>query len=365
MPIFGAQPTFIIAEAGVNHNGSLDLALRLVETAAESGADAVKFQTFRADRLARRDAPKAAYQVSQTAASESQFDMLHRLELDEAAHRRLAERCQKLNIEFMSTAFDEESLALLLSLGIRRIKVPSGEITNGPLLLEMGRAGLPVILSTGMARLEEISDALAVLAWGMTRSERPTGLAALREHGKSDTARQRLGELVSILQCTTAYPAPAEAINLRAMDTLRQSFGLPVGLSDHSTGLAVPMAAVGCGATIIEKHFTLDRTMPGPDHAASLEPHELTAMVRGIREVELALGDGVKQPSPHEEPNIRIARRGLVAATRIPRGTPLTEALLTSMRPADGASPMLFWDQLGQPAETDLEAGMPIKANRY
>lgn len=365
MPTGGATGIFIIAEAGVNHNGSLDLALQLIEAAARAGANAVKFQTFRAERLADRNAPKAAYQITHTGAAESQFEMLRRLELDDAAHHRLAAACRDQGIEFMSTAFDEESLDLLLALGIRRIKVPSGEITNGPLLLKMGRAGLPTILSTGMARLDEIGDALAVLAWGMTRDDRPGGLDALRAHARSEAAQQQLNQLVTILQCTTAYPAPAEAINLRAMDTLRQSFGLPVGLSDHSTGMAVPLAAAGRNATIIEKHFTLDRTLPGPDHAASLEPAELIAMVRGIREVELALGDGIKQPSPHEEPNIPIARRGLVAATDIPRGTILTEAMLSSRRPAEGASPMLLWDMLGQPAGADLKSGMPIKTGRH
>lgn len=356
-----ADSVFMIAEAGVNHNGSLDLARQLVNVAADAGADAVKFQTFKADRLASPAAPKADYQRRTTGDAESQLEMLRKLELGEDAHRALLELSRERGIEFMSTAFDVESLRFLTgTIGVRRLKIPSGEITNGPLLLEAARTGLPLLLSTGMSTLEEIETALGVIAFGLTTPAGRPSRAAFGEAFRSDAGRRSLRTAVTILHCTTEYPAPFAEVNLRAMQTLRAHFGLPVGLSDHSPGIAIPAAAAALGAAVIEKHFTLDRGLPGPDHRASLEPAELAATIKSVREVGLALGDGDKRPMPSESKNIAIARRSIVALRPIGKGELLTEDNIGVRRPGTGISPMHLWDWLGTAAPRDFGTGDPI-----
>ncbi|WP_294597274.1 N-acetylneuraminate synthase [uncultured Rikenella sp.] len=331
--------TLIIAEAGVNHNGSPELARQLVDAAAAAGVDYVKFQTFRADKLVTRTARQAAYQSRNLGhGEESQYTMLKRLELSPDDHRTLIDHCNAKGVEFLSTAFDLESIAFLDSLGLPLWKVPSGEITNFPYLRAIGLTGKPVILSTGMATLDEIEAAVGVL----TRFGTP-----------------RNG--ITLLHCTTEYPAPKDQVNLRAMQTMHERFGLPVGYSDHTEGIEIPVAAVAMGATVIEKHFTLDRNLPGPDHKASLEPDELTAMVRQIRAVESALGNGTKEPAPAEQPNIPIARKSIVAATAIQRGELFTEENLTAKRPGTGLSPMLWESIVGRTAPHDFEPDQPIE----
>lgn len=313
-PVGPGHPCFVIAEAGVNHDGSVDDALRLVDAAADAGADAVKFQTFRADRLATRAAPKAAYQARETGADESQHAMLRRLELSPEAHRLLKERCEARGIVFLSTPFDEESADLLAELGVPAFKLPSGELTNLPLLAHVARFGRPVILSTGMARMGEIEAALDTL----------------RGEGARETV---------VLHCVSRYPAEPGEANLRAMETLSRAFGVPIGYSDHTMGLEVPLAAAALGATVLEKHFTLSRERPGPDHRASLEPGELAALVRGIRAVESALGHGRKEPVEGEADTARAARRSVVAARDLPEGAELAGDDLALRRPGTGLAP--------------------------
>jgi N,N'-diacetyllegionaminate synthase len=323
--------TLIIAEAGVNHNGDLSLARKLIEAAAAAGADKVKFQTFSADRLVTASADKAPYQARATGNDESQHAMLRRLELSREMHTELISHCKSCGIEFFSTGFDPESVDLLVQLGATCFKIPSGEITNLPYLRRVGRYGMPVILSTGMSSLGEIEAALGVLE-------------------QSGTPRTQ----ITVLHCTTEYPAPMAEVNLRAMLTIRDAFGVAVGYSDHTTGIEIALAAVAMGASVIEKHFTLDRALPGPDHKASLEPAELTAMVRGIRNIELALGSGVKRPSESETKNKSVARKSLVAAHAIRAGEAFTETNLAVKRPGSGVSPMC-WDQvLGRKARRDF-----------
>ena len=355
----------VIAEAGVNHNGSLDMAFKLVDVAVAAGADSVKFQTFRADRIISRHAPKAPYQTARTAGDETQLEMIRALELDAAAHRALIDHCGE-RISFLSTPFDIESVDLLVrELGVSRLKIPSGEITNGPLLLAAARTDKPIILSTGMSTLADIAAALGVLAFGFAKAEgENAGEASLeafqRAHASAD-GRRRVGERVHLLHCTTEYPAPLAEVNLRAMDTMAEAFGLPVGYSDHTRGTTVALAAVARGARIIEKHFTLDKTQPGPDHAASLEPDQLHRMVRGIRFVEEALGSAEKTVGPTERRNLEAARKSIVAATDIRRGEVFSAANLTTKRPATGASPMAWWDLLGREASRDYAADEAIE----
>ena len=357
-----ARPhTYVIAEAGVNHNGSLDLARRLVEAAAQAGADAVKFQTFRAQRIARRDAPKAAYQERNGAAGETQFEMLARLELDEAAHEELIAHCARHAIQFVSTPFDRDDLRMLVErFQLPLLKIASGEITNGPLLWDAARSRKRIVLSTGMSSLAEVESALGVLAHGFTAATPPASREACEAAFNSSAGQEALKAYVSLLHCTSEYPAPFEDVNLRAMDTLASKFGLPVGLSDHTTGYAVAVAAVARGAAIIEKHMTLDRSLPGPDHKASLEPDEIAAMVRAIRETEQALGSALKVPAPSELGNRAIARKSLVASGPIRRGEPFTERNLAIKRPGDGLDPMLYWELLGKAAKRDYRADEPI-----
>lgn len=324
--------TFIIAEAGVNHNGSLETAGKMIDAAVEAGADAVKFQTFRADKVVSKYAPKADYQKKTTDKDESQLEMLKKLEFDMDAHRELFAHCKRRNIVFMSTPFDFESIDLLNGLGLEIFKIPSGEITNLPYLRRIGRLKKRVILSTGMADLGEIEDALDVL----------TDAGTL----KGD---------ITVLHCNTEYPAPYEEVNLSAMLTIRDAFKVKAGYSDHTKGIEVAIAAAALGASVIEKHFTLDRNMKGPDHKASLEPQGLKDMITAIRNVEKAFGDGTKRPFPSEVKNIGIVRKSIVAAQRIKKGEVFTEKNITVKRPGTGISPM-EWDRImGGIAARDFE----------
>ena len=323
----------IIAEAGVNHNGDINLAKKLIDVAAESGADIVKFQTAKAENVVSRFAKKAEYQIENTGNSaESQLEMIQKLVLDDSAWPILISYCKQKNIEFLSTPFDIESVDLLHNLGLKIFKIPSGEITNLPYLRKIGKYNKQVILSTGMANLGEIESAIAVLVDSGTKREN-----------------------ITLLQCNTEYPTPFADVNLKAMKSLKKAFRLPVGYSDHTPGIAIPLAAVGMGAKVIEKHFTLDKNMEGPDHKASLEPCELKAMVKGIREIELALGDGIKQTSASEAKNKPIARKSIVANCAIKKGEILSESNLYTKRPAGGISPM-EWDKvIGTKAVRDFE----------
>lgn len=355
--------TDVIAEAGVNHNGSLDQAKRLVDVAAEAGADAVKFQTFRADALTVDAAEKAAYQQDTTDEEQSQREMLRELELPPSFHEALLEHCAERDLQFLSSPFDPASVDLLVErFDVPRIKIPSGEITNAPLLLHIARTGRPAILSTGMSTLGEVEEALGVLAFGYMETGEAPGSDAFRAAYASDRGQERLQEHVVLLHCTSEYPAPFDEVNLRALETLRSAFGLPVGLSDHTRGTAVPVAAVARGAPVVEKHFTLDRTLPGPDHRASLEPDELAAMVEGIRQAEQALGAAQKRPTPSETKNRPVARKSLVAAEPIAEGEPFTEENLTAKRPGHGLSPTRYWDYLGRTAARDYDPDDLIEA---
>jgi len=342
----------IIAEAGVNHNGSMDMSCKLIDVAAEAGADVVKFQSFRADQIISSHAPKAAYQTRTTDAGESQLEMVRKLELSEEDHASLMAHARSRGVGFMSTPFDLPSLLMLTQrLHLETIKVSSGDITNAPLLLEMARTGARVILSTGMSTMGEVEAALGVLAFGYiaSKGEEPS-TASFRAALASDAGQKALRHRVSLLHCTTEYPAPYADVNLKAMDTMGRKFGLPMGLSDHTPGIHIPIAAVARGAQIIEKHFTLDRELPGPDHAASLEPVELKQMVRAIRDVQAALGDGEKQPSPSEMANHHIVRRSLVAAREIKAGKKFGPEDLIAKRPGDGLSPFFYWEMIGKVA---------------
>jgi N-acetylneuraminate synthase len=348
------QNVFVIAEAGVNHNGSLDVALRLVEAAAAADANAVKFQTFKTEELVTSTAPRANYQVRTLGGSETQFEMLKRLELSAEDHAILKGRCDELNIEFMSTPFDIVSAEFLArKMGVRRIKISSGDVTNGPFLLEICHLGLPIILSTGMSALSEIDEAIAVLAHGFLRCDGPPTRGAW----ESAAGRAAVSDKLTLLHCTSDYPAKFDETNLRAMTTMAKRFGLPVGLSDHTLGITVPVAAVARGACTIEKHFTLDRSLPGPDHAASLEPQEFRDMVDGIRIVELALGSDEKRATVSEMRNIPIVRRSLVAARHIRAGEILRSDDIVTRRPGTGLSPMRYWELVGRRASRDFQEG--------
>lgn len=325
-------PSFVIAEAGVNHNGELTRAHELVEAAADAGADAVKFQTFRADRLVTPDAPKAAYQIARTAANESQLDMLRRLELSAEAHRELLDHARRRKLVFLSTPFDEESADFLDRLGVPAFKIPSGEITNLPFLAHVARKGKPLIVSTGMTTLGELEQAVAAI---------------------EETGNRRF----ALLQCVSNYPAAAADTNLRAMRTMAAAFRVPVGYSDHTLGCEVAIAAAALSAAVIEKHFTLDRELPGPDHRASLEPDELRQMIDGIRNVEAALGHGRKQPAASERNTAAVARKSLVAAVPIRAGTRLTEELIAVRRPGTGLPPAMRSALVGRAALRDIAAG--------
>jgi N,N'-diacetyllegionaminate synthase len=329
--IGGDAPAFVVAEAGVNHNGDVAVALALVDAAAECGADAVKFQTFRTDALVSRAAPKAGYQVETTGGGESQRDMLARLELTLDDFARVQERCAKRGVVFFSAPFDEASADALERLSAPIFKIPSGEITNAPLLRHVAAKRRPMIVSTGMSTLAEVDEALA-------------------------TIRASGDPPIALLQCVSAYPAPPWEMNLRAIDTLRERFGVPVGLSDHTLGLEVALAAVARGAAIVEKHLTLDKTMAGPDHRASLDPVEMAALVRGIRTVESALGDGDKRPAPSELDTRRVARKSLVAARALRAGERLTAGAVAIKRPGTGIAPGDLERALGRRLRRDVAA---------
>jgi N,N'-diacetyllegionaminate synthase len=335
--------TFIIAEAGVNHNGDPTLAKRLVEVAAGCGADAVKFQSFSADKLTAKGTQKAEYQKRATGNGD-QYDMLKALEMSEHLHFELAKQCSSLDIEFMSTAFDEGSLDMLVALGIRRIKVPSGEITNHPFLRYMAAKNLPLIVSTGMADLAEVEEAIAVIADERQKQGLPDGLE----------------DIVTILHCTSNYPAAVEDVNLNAMLTMGKATGMPMGYSDHTIGTIVSTAAVAMGACVIEKHFTLDKSMTGPDHAASLNPDELKAMVREIRTVEAAFGNGVKMPTASEIPVRALVRRSVTAVRSLPAGTVLEPVDIALMRPGTGIKPKDMQAILGRTTSRDIVAGQTL-----
>lgn len=324
--------TLIIAEAGVNHNGDMALARQLIAAAAAAGADLVKFQTFQAKKIVAATAPKADYQKKTTGTDESQLEMIRKLELSRADHEMLIAECKKHGIGFFSTAFDQDSLALLSELGcLEIVKIPSGELTNLPLLRQVSQLGKPILLSTGMANLADIEAAIeAIEANGTPRSQ------------------------ITVLHCTTEYPTPMEEVNLRAMLSIKQAFGVEVGYSDHTPGIEVPIAAVAMGARIIEKHFTLDCNLPGPDHRASLEPQQLAAMVRGIRNIEQALGDGIKRPSSSELKNKPIARKSIVALRDIRAGELFSPENLTTKRPGTGISPMQWDAVIGKTAPRDF-----------
>ncbi len=323
---------FIIAEAGVNHNGSVALAKKLIDVAAESGVDAVKFQTFKTENLVSKNAQKADYQKETTDKEESQFDMIKKLELDLDTHRELMAYCQEKNIMFLSTPFDHDSIDMLDNLGLEIFKVPSGEITNLPYLRHIGSLNKKVILSTGMADMGEIEDALDVLTEAGTPKEN-----------------------ITVLHANTMYPTPMEDVNLRAMVTIGNTFDIPFGYSDHTLGIEVDIAAVAMGASVIEKHFTLDKTMEGPDHKASLEPSELKNMVKAIRNIEKALGSSIKKPSNSEKPNMVVARKSIVAARPIKKGDLLSEENLSVKRPGDGISPMRWDEVVGTIAQRDYD----------
>ena len=321
----------IIAEAGVNHNGDINIAKRLVDEAVNAGADYIKFQSFKAENLVSRYAEKAEYQKKTTAENESQYEMIKRLELSREEHYELFNYCKQKGIEFISSPFDLESIDLLYELGISFYKIPSGEIINYPYLKRIAEKKLPVVMSSGMATMQEIKDALDVLT--------SNGL-------KLDD--------ITVLHANTEYPTPFEDVNLLAMLSIKEEFGVKVGYSDHTPGIEVPVAAAALGAEVIEKHFTLNKEMEGPDHKASLEPYELAAMVKAIRNIEKALGDGIKKPSKSEQKNIPIARKSIVARTFIKKGEVFTEDNITAKRPGTGISPMKWKEVLGKTAKKDF-----------
>jgi len=327
----------IIAEAGVNHNGDMQIAKQLIDAASEAGADYVKFQTFIASKLVSADAPKAAYQ-QEGGTGDKQLEMLQKLELSPEQHIELAEHCRKKNIHFLSTAFDLESVDLLINLGITLFKVPSGEITNLPYLKKIGSLGKNVILSTGMCVMEEIREAIDVLV-------------------TAGTDRKN----ITVLHCTTDYPTKMQDVNLNAMLSIREQLGVNIGYSDHTLGIEVPVAAAALGAQVIEKHFTLDRTLPGPDHKASLEPAELKSMVTAIRNIEAALGSAEKQPTATELENRIVARKSIHIAKELPQGHVITEADLAMKRPGTGISPMLLENVLGKRTRSALSEGQLLK----
>lgn len=328
-----SEPTLIIAEAGVNHNGSLELAFELIDAASDAGADVVKFQTFKAENLVTKSAAKADYQLGTTDLKETQFEMIKKLELSYDMHIKLVSRCKEKAIRFSSTGFDTPSVDFLIKLGVGFLKVPSGEITNLPYLRYVGTKRLPIILSTGMCTMQEVACALEIL----------------KKAGAEKTD-------ITVLHCNTEYPTPMEDVNLRAILSMEKELGVKVGYSDHTLGIEVPIAAVAMGATVVEKHFTLDRSMAGPDHAASLEPDELQQMVKSIRNIEKVMGDGSKKPSKSERDNIGIVRKSIVASKNIKAGEKFNEDNLAVKRPGTGISPLRWDELLGLESNKDFQA---------
>ncbi len=358
--------TLIIAEAGVNHNGSLQRALEMIDIAAKSGADYIKFQSFKAEALATTDAPKAKYQIKTTGETENQFEMLKRLELDHEDHDILMSRCKDQGIKFLSTPFDIQSLLFLVdNLKLKEIKLGSGELTNAPLLIEAGKSGVQIILSTGMGTLSEVEAALGAIAFGMIQKGEPKNHRDFADVLLDTSVWELIAERVSLLHCTTEYPAAVSDVNLSAMSGLRHAFKLKVGYSDHTEGEAISLAAVALGANFLEKHFTLDRTLPGPDHAASLEPSELESLIKNVRKIESATGNGVKQPSAAEVENRPVARKTIIAARDLQEGQILGSNDLEVKRAGDGLSPMMFWDLLGRQVKVKLKKGQILTQDYF
>ncbi len=322
--------TYIIAEIGDNHNGNPDLAFEMVDKAVEAGVDCVKFQVFKTEEVISFNAQKAEYQIENTGNDENQFEMVKKLELDFSAYEKLFEYCKMKKVDFLATAFDLSSADFLQNLGIKKWKIPSGEITNLPLLIKIAKTHKPIIMSTGMCTIEEIH----------------TAINALKKYGAGE---------ITLLHCNTGYPTPLEDVNLLAMKQMEQEFGLKIGYSDHTVGVLVPIAAVALGATVIEKHFTLDKNMDGPDHKASLEPQELAEMVQAVRKTEIALGNGEKKPSKSESKNIDVARKSIVARRKILKGEVFTEENLATKRPGNGISPMKWFEVIGKTAKRQFE----------
>ncbi len=354
------RSVFVIAEAGVNHNGDSDLAMQMVDVASEAGADAIKFQTFDAKALVTSSAPKARYQQAATDNAESQQQMLAKLQLDRETHFRIKRRAEEHGLLFMSSAFDSQSLSFLANdLGLSLLKIPSGEITNGPFLLEHAQTNRDLVLSTGMSTLGEVKAALSVLAFGLTGGKSPS-IDAFSKVFVSEEGQGALRRHVTLLHCTTQYPAPYDSVNLNALGSMQSAFGLRIGYSDHTVGTTVACAAVALGARVIEKHITLDKTLPGPDHAASLEPQEFHQMVESIRIVEQSLGDGNKAPHEAELENLPVARKSLIAAQTINKGELFSPENVTAKRPTAGRSPMDYWSLLGVASTRDYEPDEPI-----
>lgn len=347
--------TLIIAEAGVNHNGQKDLALELIKEAHDAGADIVKFQTFKANNLVSNNAKQAEYQKKNTNTKESQLQMLKKLELSYEDHFDLLEYSNSLGIEFLSTAFDSESLKFLVhEMRLKRLKIPSGEVTNAPFALEHARSNLKLIVSSGLTTLQEIESLLGVLAFGYTSSKKsqPSG-SSFRDAYSSLAGQEALRENVTLLHCTSEYPAPFSELNLKSMSTLEDSFNLPVGLSDHSEGISASIAATALGAVVIEKHFTLSKDMQGPDHNASLNINELRELIRAIRQVEMALGDGIKSPTISELKNRDIVRKSLIARKHIGKGEIFSSDNVCIKRPGNGMSPYKYWEIIGKAASKE------------
>jgi len=346
--------TFLIAEAGVNHNGSIELAKKLIDAAVMAGADAVKFQSFVASSIVTAGASKAEYQITNTGSKESQLEMLKKLELSHSQQRELHQYCQRSGIQFLSTPFDNASLNFLTAdLGLETIKVGSGELTNAPFLFEVARLAKNIILSTGMSTLDEVADALGVIAFVMTDSKNPS-VSSFKSALASSKGRKAVTSKVTLLHCTTDYPTVPSDVNLQAMSTLREKFDCQVGFSDHSVGIHLAVAAVAMGATVIEKHLTIDRDLPGPDHKASLEPSEFKNLVDQVRDLENAFGDGIKRPTEVELKNKKIARRSLVALKAIKTGDVFTSENVSIKRPGTGRSPFEYWSLLGTKATSDI-----------
>lgn len=347
---------FIIAEAGVNHNGSVELAKQMIEVAAKAGVDAVKFQTSLPKGVSSKNAPKAAYQMETTDKNESQLEMVKKLMLDAKSYQPILKACKDNHVEFLSTPFDLWAVHFLSdSCNVSKLKISSGEVTNAPLLIEAAHTQKPIILSTGMCTLGDIERALGILAFGYLNNRAPKNIEECFKTYNTEEGQHILKEKISLLHCTTEYPAPDEEVNLRCIQTLRQAFNLPVGYSDHTRGIGVSVAAVALGAQILEKHFTLDKNLPGPDHKASLNPAELNQWVQEIRRVEKALGDGKKRPSPSEKINLSIVRRSLVASRKIQKGELFSTENITVKRPATGISPFCYWEKIDTPANRDYE----------
>ena len=347
---------YIIAEAGVNHNGNSELAFKLIDEGYKAGADAIKFQIFKSENLATINADKAQYQLKTTKETESQLEMLKSLELPLITYFELKEYCEKLGIDFLITAFDSESLDFIINeLKVSILKIPSGEITNGPLILQHAQSGLDIIISTGMANLNEIQDALSIISYGYKNQKKSIfSYKEIIEFNKKNVLTKILKNKVTILHCTTEYPAPIDELNLKAIEKIRDTFNLKVGYSDHSEGILASIIASSLNTTIIEKHFTLDKLMKGPDHKASLEPNELKLMIDSIRSIENIMGKDEKKISPSELKNIDIARKSLVALKDIKKGEIFSKKNLTAKRPGNGISPMNYWDFLGKKATRDF-----------